>query len=114
MQYFNSIYSETITATTVFAAYDLVDFNDAKITADDAPVKAVAQNPATEVGLDVAGMKIGTVRVRARGAIAKGDKLISAAAGGVKTALANSANVFARALTTAADGQFVTIFVVIR
>ncbi|MDH0907403.1 DUF2190 family protein [Rhizobium pusense] len=109
MQFFNSLYSETLTATTVFAAYDLVDFNDAKITADDAPVKAMAQAPAT-VGLDVAGMMIGTARLRARGAIAKGDKLISAAAGGVKTATGASVNVFARALTAAADGEFVTVF----
>lgn len=111
MQFFHSIYSETLTATTLFDAFDLIDFNDAKITADDMPVKAMAQNPATEIGLNVAGMMIGTGRVRARGAIVKGDRLISAAAGGVKTAAADAANVFARALTDAADGEFVTILI---
>lgn len=111
MQFFHAVYSDTLTATTVFDAFDLIDYNDAKITADDVAVKAVSINPASEVGLDVAGMFIGLARVRARGAIAKGDKLISAAGGGVKTAAANSANSFARALTSAADGEFVTIFV---
>ncbi|MRN79883.1 hypothetical protein GJU90_16055, partial [Brucella sp. 10RB9210] len=61
MQFFHSVYSDTITATTQFDAYDLVGFDDGKVTTDDAPVKAVALNPATEVGLDVAGMMIGTV-----------------------------------------------------
>lgn len=114
MQYFHSIFSDTITATTLFDGYDLVGFNDGKVITDDAPVKAVALNPATEIGLDVAGMMIGTVRVRARGAITKGDKLVSAAAGGVKSGGATPVNVFARALTDAADGQFVNIFVNIR
>lgn len=114
MQHFNSIFSDTITATTVFEAYDLVGFNDGKVTTDDAPVKAVALNPATEIGLDVAGMMIGTVRVRARGVINRGDKIVSSALGGVKAGGATPVNVFARALTDAADGQFVTIFVVIR
>ncbi|PYE87511.1 DUF2190 family protein [Phyllobacterium leguminum] len=109
MQFFHSVLSDTITATTLFDAFDLVGYNDGKVTADDAPVKAVACNPATEIGLDVAGMLIGTARVRARGPVAKGDKLISAAAGGVKTAAAGSVNVFATALTSAADGEFVTI-----
>lgn len=111
MQFFHSVFSDTITATTLFDAYDLVGFDDGKVTADDAPVKAVALDPATEVGLDVAGMMIGTVRIRAKGAITKGQKVVSAAAGGVKAAAADSANVFARALTDAADGEFVTILV---
>ncbi|UXT99440.1 capsid cement protein [Agrobacterium tumefaciens] len=113
MQYFQSVFSDTLTATTAFDAYDLVDFNDAKITTDDGPVKAVAINPATP-GLDVAGMMIGRTRLRARGAIAKGDRLISAAAGGVKTATGASVNVFARALTAAADGEFVAVFVFVK
>lgn len=110
MQTFNSIFSDTLIATTVFDAYDLVDYSDAKVTADDAPVKAVALNPATEVGLAVAGMLIGTVRVKAKGAITKGTKVISAAGGGVKAAVANSVNPFAVAHTDAADGEFVEIF----
>ncbi|MCJ7996072.1 DUF2190 family protein [Rhizobium cremeum] len=111
MQFYHSLYSTTLTATSVFDAFDLIDFSDGKITADDAAVKAVALHPATEVGLDVAGMVIGEVRVRARGAIAKGQKVISAAAGGVKAAAVGSVNMFAVALTDAADGEFITIFV---
>lgn len=111
MQYFHAVLALTATATTVFAAFDLVGFNDEKITADDAPVKGVAQNPATEVGLDVALTALGFTRVRARGPITKGDKLISAAAGGVKKAGATPANSFATALTNAADGEFVTILI---
>lgn len=111
MQFFHNVYSETLTASTLFAAFDLIDFNDGKIVADDVAVKAVAQNPATEIGMNVAGLIIGTARVRARGAINKGDRLISAAAGGVKVASGASVNVFSRALTAAADGEFVTILI---
>lgn len=111
LQHSHSIYSDTLTASTLFEAFDLVDFNDAKITTDDAPVKAVALNPATEIGLEVAGLFIGTVQVRARGAITKGSRLISAAAGGVKVAGATPANVFSTALTAAADGELVTILI---
>lgn len=112
MQYFHDALSDTVTATTVFDAFDLVGFDDAKITADDAAVKGVAKNPAT-VGQDIAVMLIGTARVKAKGAIAKGDPLISAATGGVKKKVADpaSVNVFATALTAAADGEFVTILV---
>lgn len=108
MQYFHAILSLTATATSVFDAHDLVDFNDAKVTADDAPVKGVAQAPAS-IGLDVAVTVLGIHRVRARGAITKGAKLVSAAAGGVKVAGADPVNVFATALTAAADGEFVEI-----
>lgn len=110
MQYFHAILSLTATATSVFEAHDLVDFSDAKITADDMPVKGVAQAPAA-IGLDVALNALGIHRVRARGAITKGAKLISAAAGGVKVAGATPANVFATALTAAADGEFVEILI---
>ncbi len=110
LQTFHSVFSDTLTATTVFDAYDLVDYNDAKIAADDAPVKAIALNPATEVGLHVAGMMIGRGRLKANGAITKGTKLISAAGGGVKAAVANSVNPFAVALSDAADGEYVEIF----
>lgn len=110
MQYFMDVLSDTITPSTDVEAYDLVGYNDAKVTADDAPVKGVAKNPG-KIGDDVAALLIGITRVRAKGAIAKGDKLVSAATGGVKTAGANPVNVFARALTDAADGAFVKIFV---
>ncbi|MVA40670.1 capsid cement protein [Agrobacterium vitis] len=111
MQFFQSVLSDTVTATTLFDAYDLIDYNDGKVTTDDAPVKGMAHHPATEIGLDVAVMLIGTGRVRARGVVTKGTKLISAAAGGVKAAPANAANSFAVALTAAADGEFVTILI---
>ena len=111
MQHFHSVLSETLLATTTFEAFDFVDFNDAKITADDVAVKAMAQNPATEIGMAVAGMMIGTGRVRARGAITKGQKLITAAAGGVKAASGASVNPFAQALTDAADGAFVDFII---
>lgn len=111
MQFLHSVYSDTITATTLFDAFDLVGFDDGKVITDDAPVKGVAQHPATEIGLDVAATLIGTARVRARGVITKGSKLISAASGGVKAAPDNAANPFATALTDAADGEFVTILI---
>lgn len=111
MQYFQDVLTDTATATTLFDALDLVDFNDAKVTADDAPVKGVAKHPATEIGMDVGVILLGTARVRASGAVAKGAKLISAAAGGVKAAGATPANAFATALTAAADGEFVTILI---
>ena len=111
MQHFHSVLSETLLATTTFEAFDFVDFNDAKITADDVAVKAMAQNPATEIGMAVAGMIIGTGRDRARGALTKGKKLITAAAGGVKAASGASVNAFAQALTDAADGAFVDFII---
>lgn len=113
MQTFRSVLATTITAAGLWDAYDLVGFGDTKITADDARVQAVALNPATEIGQPTAAMLIGTVRLRARGAITKGDRLISAAAGGVKTAGAG-VNTFAVALSSAADGAFVEALVTIR
>ncbi len=111
MQYFQDVLSLTATATGLFDAYDLVGFDDAKITTDDAAVKGVAKNPATEIGLDVAVLTIGTARVKAVGVIAKGAKLMTAAAGGVKVVGVTPANPFATALTAAADGEFVTILI---
>ncbi|MBP1862150.1 DUF2190 family protein [Rhizobium herbae] len=111
MQYFHDVLSLTATATSLFDALDLVGFTDAKVTTDDAPVKGIAKHPATEIGLDVALLAIGIARVRARGIVTKGDRLMSAAAGGVKKIGASPVNDFAWALTTAADGEFVTILV---
>ncbi|MET3611749.1 putative transcriptional regulator [Rhizobium aquaticum] len=110
MQYLMDVFSDTSTLTTDVEAFDLVGYNDAKVTADDAPVKGVAKNPG-KAGDDIGVVLIGAARVRAKGAIAKGDKLVSAATGGVKTAGATPANAFARALTDAADGAFVKIFI---
>lgn len=111
MNYFHSILSLTLVATATFNADVCIGFNDAAITADDQPVKAIAQNPATEIGLAVAGTAIGFHRVKASGAILAGNKVISAANGGVKAAGGASVNMFATALTSAADGEFVEILI---
>lgn len=111
MQYFQDVLTLTATATSLFEAFDLVGFDDAKITADDIAVKGVAMHPATLIGLDIGVIVIGTARVRARGVVARGARLISAAAGGVKAAPGGAVNGFATALTQAADGEFVTILI---
>jgi hypothetical protein len=111
MQYFQDVLSLSIIATTVFDAYDLVGFDDGKITTDDAAVKGFAKYPATEVGMDVAVGVIGTVRVKADGAIAQGALVKTASAGGVQTGGVDPANPFATALTAAADGEYVTILI---
>jgi len=114
MQYFQDVLTLTATATgDRFDAYDLVSFNDEKVTTDDAPVKGIAKHSAdfARDELDIGVIVIGTARVKASGPILKGDRLISAQGGGVKTAPANAVNVFARALTEAAAGEFVTILI---
>lgn len=111
MQYFQDVLTVTVQSTGLFEAYDLIGFAGAKVTADDAPVLGFSKHPNTVIG-DFAGVTvIGTVRVRAVGAITVGAKLISAAAGGVKVAGATPANAFATALTAAADGEFVDILI---
>ncbi|TCM84790.1 capsid cement protein [Rhodovulum steppense] len=108
---YHSILSLTATASALVAAGDLVGFNDAPIVLEDQPVKGVAQNPATEIGLDVALTAIGFETVTASGPITPGAKLVSAAGGGVKVAGAGAANIFATALTAAADGELVQILI---
>lgn len=111
MQYMHDILTTTVLTTGLFDAYDLVGFTGAKVAAADAPVLGVAKHPNTVIG-DYAGiMAIGFARVRAVGAITVGAKLVSAAAGGVQVAGATPANVFATALTAAADGEFVEILI---
>lgn len=111
MRTYHSILSLSATMAAVCAAGDLVGFDDTPIAADDAPVKGVAQNPATEVGLDIALTAIGVETVRASGVIARGAQVVSAAGGGVKTAGVDTANAFATALTAAADGEYVQILI---
>ena len=108
MQYFQNVLSLTVTGTSLFDAFDLIGFDDALVTAADAPVKCVAQNPCTEIGQQIAGLAIGTARVKAVGVIAAGNDIVSAV-GGASAAGVDPSNVFARALTSAADGEFVTI-----
>lgn len=111
MQYFQDVLTITTPTTALFEAYDLIGFGGAKVAADDAPVLGAAKHPNTVIGDFAAVMVIGTVRVRAVGTITVGAKLISAAAGGVKVAGGTPANVFATALTAAADGEFVDILI---
>lgn len=111
MHYMTDILSVTSTTTGLFEAYDLIGFGGAKVTAADAPVLGVAKHPNTVIG-DLAGiMVLGTARVRAAGVIAAGDKLVSAAAGGVQAAGGTPANIFATALTASAAGGFVDILI---
>lgn len=108
---YHSILSLTATMTALCDAGDLIGFDNAPITADDEPVKGIAQVPCTEVGLDIAVTAIGFDQATAVGVISKGDKLVSAAAGGVKLAGADPDNVFATALTDAADGDQVRFLI---
>lgn len=109
MKYFHDVLTLTATAATTFDEGDLVGYDDAKITVADRPVKGVAKHPATEVGMAIGVIAIGVASVKAVGVINKGDKIITADGGGVKVAVVGSVNVFAMALTSAADGQLVSI-----
>lgn len=109
MNQFQEVLSVTSVATAVVTAYALIGFDDAPVLAADAPVKGVSLNPAEEAGVAFATLVMGTVRVKAKGAIVAGADIVSDATGAVKTAPADPSNVFAKALTSAADGEFVTI-----
>ncbi len=111
MQTFQDVLTVTAATTGLFAAFDLVGFDGAKVEADDAPVLGVAKHPNTVIGDYAAVIAIGTARIRAVGPITLGAKLVSAAAGGVQVAGATPANAFAVALTAAADGEFVDILI---
>lgn len=111
MRTYNAALSLTATATATFEAGALIGFDNAPINAADQPVKGVAQNPATEVGLDVAVTVLGMETVVASGPITVGAKLVSAAGGRAAVAGATPANVFATALTAAADGELVQILI---
>lgn len=111
MQYMQDIMTVSVKTTGLFEAYDLIGYDGAKITAADAPVLGVAKHPNTVVGDYIGVVTLGMIRVRAFGAIAAGDVLVSAAAGGVQTAGAGPVNPFATALNAAADGGFVDILI---
>ncbi|MBC9246735.1 DUF2190 family protein [Paracoccus sp. 11-3] len=111
MQYFQDVLTLTAPTTGAFEAYDLIGFSGAKVEADDAPVLGAAKHPNTVIGDLAAIIVIGTIRVRAVGVINVGDKVVSAATGGVKTAGADPVNAFATALHSAADGGFVDILI---
>lgn len=111
MQYFQDVLTVTVPTTGLFDAFDLIGYDGAKIAADDAPVLGVAKHPNTVVG-DLSGVVVmGVAKVRAVGVIAAGANLVSAAAGGVKDDAGAGVNVFATALTAAADGAFVEILI---
>lgn len=110
MNTFQNVLSLSCAATAAVAAYQSITFGDAPTSADDQPVKGVAQSPA-ESGDAFAVIALGAVQVTVSGSIAKGDPVISAADGKVKRAVDASKNVFARALTDAADGQLVEILI---
>lgn len=105
---FNDLFTDTVISTGLFEAYDLVNFAGAKITTADAVVAGVAKSPNTVIGDPAPIMKLGTVRVKAVGAITAGGRVVSAAAGGVQAQGAGT-NPFGRALHAAADGEYVTI-----
>lgn len=110
MQFFQDVLTLTTTSTSLWEAYDLIGFNGAKITAADAAVMGVAKHPNTVIGDPGAVMVIGTARVKAVGVITAGGAVVSAAAGGVQAQGAGT-KPFATALTSAADGEFVTILI---
>jgi hypothetical protein len=110
MQFFQDVLTHTVISTGVFEAYDLISFAGAKITAADAVVLGVAKSPNTVIGDAAPVMVSGIARVRAVGVINAGGRVVSAAAGGVQ-AQGAGVNPFAVALSTAADGEFVTILI---
>lgn len=109
MQFYQECLTLSVISTGLFNAYDLIGFDGAKVAADDALVIGMAKSPSTEVGQPVGVIVLGTVRVKAVGAITLGARVMSAAAGGVKVVGATPANPIGRALNAAADGEFVTV-----
>lgn len=112
MSQFIDILTVTVPATTgVFDAYDLVSFAGAKVITEDAPVLGMAKLPNTVIGDPAAVMALGVGRGKAVGVVTVGAKLVSAVGGGIKVAGATPANVFATALSAAADGEFFTYMI---
>lgn len=109
MQFHQDVLTLTVSSTGLFSAYDLVGFDGAKVAADDAMVMGAALSPSTEIGQSIGIIVLGTVRVKAVGVITLGARVMSAAAGGVKIVGATPANPIGRALSAAADGEFVTV-----
>ena len=109
MKYLHDILSVTVKSAGIFDAGDLVGFDGAKVTTADAAVLGIAKHPATEIGQDIAVIAIGMSQATAAGAIAAGQKVVSAAGGGVQAAGGSPANVLGTALIDAGLGQKVTI-----
>lgn len=110
MKAYKSLLSLSCVATTAVAAGKLVGFDDGQINAADAPVKGWAENPA-QIGEPYAAMVQGFGSAVATGAIAKGAKLVSSPNGGVQAVTGEETNIFAVALTDAADGKSVEFLI---
>lgn len=110
MNTYQDVLTVTIASGGACVAYDLIDFSGAKITAADAAVLGVAKSPATGAGEQLPVIVIGVVRLKAVGGISAGAKVVSDAAGGVKTIGAGT-NPFGVALQTVTDGEFVDILI---
>lgn len=111
MNYFHDTLSLTAVATAAIAEGDLVGFNDAPVTAVDAPVKGWARNPAA-VGEATSVIAIGMFRCKAAAVVAAGQVLVSGAAKGtVQPAGATPVNPIGRALNAAAVGGYVDVLV---
>lgn len=110
MQYFQDTLSVSVVTTGLFSDFDLIGFAGAKVTADDAAVLGVAKHPCTVIGDMASLIVLGVVRLKAVGAVTAGQKVASAAAGGVKY-LATPANPVGTALQTVADGDFVDVLI---
>ncbi|MFD2678011.1 DUF2190 family protein [Camelimonas lactis] len=96
-----------ITATASVPAQTCVTF-DGDPAAEDEPVFGVSQFSQI-TGREVTCKVLGVAVLKATGAITKGARVISSATGGAKTGGATPANPIGRALTTAADGEFVRV-----
>ncbi len=110
MQFIQDVLTHTVITTGTFEAYDLVGFGGAKITTTDADVLGVARSPNTVIGDPAPVMVSGIARVKAVGSISAGGKVVSAVPGGVQAQGAGT-KPFAVALSSAADGEFVTILI---
>jgi hypothetical protein len=109
MNFYIDVLSLTCVSAGVWEAYDLIGFDNLKVTAADVPVKGLAKSPSTAAGQSVAVVVIGSIRVKAVGAITAGQRVVSAAAGGVQFGGATPANPIGRAVNTVADGEFVEV-----
>lgn len=107
---FISILELTDTATAEVKAYQLVGFTGAPVVAGDAPVKGFAFSPAN-AGEDFTVVALGTLRLKAQGAIVRGAAVVTVDADTVATAPGAAVNKFAIALTDAGDGDFVDILI---
>lgn len=109
MLFYQDIATHTAISTGVFETNECIAFTGARVTVADTPVMGVSKAPNTVIGDAVAVMPLCIARVRAVGAITAGQRVVSAANGGVQ-AQGAGVNPCGRALTTAAGDDFVTVF----